>query len=212
MFLDGLQGLFRKPRQLPPEAILAPQKGWSEEDAKMMVNLGLTVKQIQEAAQDAEKISFERTVLYREIDKACTEPLVSSAAELYADYSCPYNALQNASVWVTSKDKKYISNLTKFLNDIGIEERIYDWGYTTGCYGDMFVEVEGEPGIGIISIEDGEHPVNTARVDYRGVLVGFYKNQFDTGAMDVTPGATELLSPWSRVHFRTLGAKKRRAA
>jgi hypothetical protein len=135
---------------------------------------------------------------------------MGAAADLYAEVATNYNQLHNASVWITSQDKKYQKILTKFLDDIGIEERIYDWGCTTGAYGDLLVEVNGEPGLGVISVDDSAHPANLSRTDYGGVLLGFYRTPFESGGFQMSAGECELLPPWKFVHFRLLGVKKKR--
>jgi len=106
------------------------------------------------------------------------------------------------------------------LDRIGIEERIHDWAYTVAGYGDLFVRPIGVPGLGIISVDDSEHPMAVSRVDYEGVLVGFYRTPAGQ-SMGAAPapmasaavsgsGEMKLLPPWEYVHMRLLGAKKKR--
>jgi hypothetical protein len=101
--------------------------------------------------------------------------------------------------------------LNKLLDDIGIEEKIYDWSWTTATFGDLFVEPMVEPDLGVIAVNDELHPIAVSRIDHNGTLVGFYKTP--QGATNSTSEAntSEILPPWNFVHFRLLGAKRRRA-
>jgi len=116
-----------------------------------------------------------------------------------------FSPMHNSTAWITSESHTYQRELTKLLDRIGLEEKIFDWAYTTGSYGDMFVKVNGIPGKGVISISDDEHPLNISRVDHEGVLVGYYKTP-----MGQSCDQRSLMAPWEYVHFRLLGGKKKR--
>jgi 5-methylcytosine-specific restriction endonuclease McrA len=73
-------------------------------------------------------------------------------------------------------------------------------------FGDLFVQVYGEPGVGVVSISDDQHPINVSRVDYNGRLVGFYETPLGYASAD----ERKLLSPYDYVHLRLLGIKRRR--
>jgi hypothetical protein len=133
--------------------------------------------------------------------------MVAGGLALYADVATNFNQLHNASVWITAENRKYENELTSLLDRLGIEEKIYDMAWTTGLYGDHIVKVKAQPGVGIISIEDDDHPINVSRVDYNGVLIGFYQTPEGGG---ISPEAAPLLPPWEYVHFRLLGAKRKR--
>jgi len=131
----------------------------------------------------------------------------NSAAELYADYATLYDKQENASVWATSRDSKYANELNKLFERLDIEEKVYDWAYTTGSYGDLFVELDAVPGLGVVGVNDDYHPMNISRMD-SSVLIGYYKTPHP-GLVD--SHVTDLLPPWDFVHFRVLGSKKRRS-
>ena len=114
--------------------------------------------------------------------------------------------LQESTVWVTAKNKEYQYQIEKMFDIINLEEVIYDWAWTIAAFGDLFVQVFGQPGIGIVSINDDQHPVNVSRVDYNGRLIGFYETPMGYAQAD----ERKLLTPWDYVHLRLLGAKKRR--
>jgi len=120
-------------------------------------------------------------------------------------HNTTFNSLHNATVWVTSENKKYENELNKMLDRIGIEEKIFDWSWTTAAYGDLMVELHGEPGVGIVSVDDSQHPINISRVDNKGILVGFFETP-----LGQTSESRDLLPPWKYVHFRVLGVKRKR--
>jgi intein/homing endonuclease len=113
--------------------------------------------------------------------------------------------LHNSTCWVTSDSPTYQRELTKLLDRIGVEESIFDWAYSTGTYGDLFIKINGIPGKGIISVDDNEHPLMTSRVDHEGSLIGYYK-----APLGQIADAQKLIPPWDYVHFRLLGGKKKR--
>lgn len=141
------------------------------------------------------------------VHNSLTHPLMRSAVGLFADVASTYSQIQGATVWVTSDENQlYESELNFMLDSIDIEEKIYDWTWNVAAYGDLFVRVVAVPGVGIVAVEDDDHPINLSRVDYNGRLVGFYESP--QGA----PGVynKSLMPPWEFVHFRLLGAKKKR--
>lgn len=209
--LKLLMDLWPRPATVPPTSIDEPKR-FSAEDLALLKRIGVDTNKLKESLAQSTQINFERTSIYREVDRAILHWMCGSSVELYADYATAYNTLHNASVWITSDSKKYQSNLTEFLEAIGVEEKIFDWGWTAAAYGDLFVGVEGEPGVGVVHVDDSEHPANISRVDYKGALVGFYRTPFETGGLDVAAGSAKLLPPWEYVHFRVLGAKKKRPA
>jgi hypothetical protein len=132
--------------------------------------------------------------------------MVGGALELYADYVTNYNKMQDATVWCTSDNSKYQVEIEKLFDVMQIEEKIFDWAWTIGTYGDLFVKLNAAPGVGVVSIEDDDHPINISRVDTNGVLVGFYR----TPMSGVTAAEEKLAPPWMFSHFRVLGVKRRR--
>jgi hypothetical protein len=205
-----LQKVFPKLQAVPPEVLKDP-RSLSPEDIKLIGQMGLTYGTLGQSFQESIIINFERTAIYRDIDRATSHWAMAAAGDLFAEVSTNFNQRENSSVWITSTNTKYQKVLTKFLEDIGIEERIYDWAYTTGVYGDLLVEVNGEPGLGIISVDDSAHPANISRTDYGGVLLGFYTTPFEGGGGGMmSVGECDLIPPWKVVHFRLLGVKKKR--
>jgi hypothetical protein len=198
-----LKKLEAKPLSIPVNQI----KGkLSKEDIEILTHLGLTLSELSKKVELETTINYDRSRFYNEVTRAIEHWFVGPAMGLYADYATAFNTLHNASVWITSKSPKYQKELTKLLERIGIEEKILDWAWTTGGYGDLFIEVKGQPGIGVYSINDDEHPLNISRIDHEGCLIGFYRTP--QGQSNSNPQA--IIPPWEWVHCRLLGAKRKR--
>lgn len=168
-----IKKIFKRPPTIPAEMIKDIEK-MSEQDRYLLQTLGFTSRILEETVREATLINFERQKLYREIDAACLHWAMGASVELFADFVTTYSPLHNATVWITSENKKYETELNGLLETIQIEEKIFDWAWTTGAFGDHFVKVNAIPGVGVVSVEDDEHPINISRVDNK-VLVGFFK-------------------------------------
>ena len=178
----------------------------SEENMDLLKKFGVVSTDIRAAIQDQSLILYERSQLYQTVDRSLTHPLMSAAVGMFADVATNRSQTQNASVWVTSKNKEYQYQVEKMLDVINLEEVIYDWAWTIASFGDLFVQVFGQPGVGIVSVNDDQHPVNVSRVDFNGRLVGFFETPMGYAIAD----ERKLLAPWEYTHLRLLGAKKRR--
>ena len=172
----------------------------------MLKKFGIIQSDIRKVLEDYALINYERSQLAQSIDRSLVHPLMSAASSIFADYSTVYSQLQNASIWCTTESKEYQAQIEKLFEIISIEEVIYDWAWTIATFGDLFVQIYGEPGVGIVSVSDDQHPINVSRVDYNGRLIGFY----ETPLGYAQPDERKLLTPWDYVHFRLLGVKRRR--
>jgi hypothetical protein len=134
-------------------------------------------------------------------------PFVSGAINMYSDFAVGQSPTMNASVWVTSDDKQIENILDKFINDMHINERIYDWAGTLGMYGDLFVEAIGNETVGIAYLDDSIHPMDMERIEINGRLEGFVR----TGYMgtNVMGAQAKIEAPWDYSHFRIFGVDKR---
>jgi len=200
-------GIVSRPKDVAAQSVKSyPHLSQAEKD--LLRSTGVVFNEFQQLLYKNTMVNQERRSIYAEIDRALLYPLVGSAMELYSEVATSYNRVNNATVWVTSKEKIYQSVLMKFLDRIGIEEKIFDWTWSTGAYGDLFVEIEGESGLGITNVIDEDHPLNMSRVDYNGRLIGFYDSPISNQAMS---NEKKILPPWQLIHFRLLGVKKRRS-
>ena len=211
-FVQLLPDLTKKPQMVPAEQVKHLEK-LDPEALALFKRAGLTAEMLQKSIEEDVKVSYDRFNIYEEVRRATEHWFVGPAMNLYGNQATSYNPIHNATAWVTSQSETYAKELNAFLNNIGTEEKIFDWGFSIATYGDMFVRLNGVPGLGVISIEDGMHPMNLSRVEYDGILVGFYKtpqgNAQLAGQTDYT-GEKALIPPWDFVHFRLLGAKQKR--
>jgi len=181
---------------------------FTEKERQLLRQIGASVSTISNIFSDVLSINLERAGIYREVERSCDHPYMTGALELYADCATTYNYLHNATVWVTSDNQKYSNDLNEMLNNICIEEKIFDWAWTIAAFGDLFPRVIAKPGLGIITVDDDEHPLNISRVDYNGILVGFI--QTPQGQPSSSSNSITLMPPWEYCHFRLLGAKRKR--
>jgi hypothetical protein len=195
-----------KPKEVPA-AVVTQGKTIGEEEKQLLRSFGVTMQTLTEMMYKQSLVNYERFSLYQELDRSLLHPLMGAAVELYADVSTTYSQLHNASVWITARSSKYENELNALLDQIGIEEKIFDWAWTTAAYGDLFIRVNGEKGLGITSVEDSEHPMNVSRLDFHGRLIGFYESPL--GNMNAAQDR-KLIPPWEYVHCRILGVKKKR--
>jgi len=206
------QNLFRKifPRPATIEADKLQSLGSaSPEQLEMLKRIGTTLTP-SEIIFESTQMNFERERIYQELDKSQLHWLMGAALELFTDVAVTHSSVHNSTVWITSKNRTYERELNDLLNTIGTEEKISDWGSSVALYGDLFIKVQGAPGVGITSVCDDDHPIHISRIDDQGILIGFYETPY--GAPSGGGGTSlELLPPWSFVHFRLLGARKRRA-
>ncbi len=211
MFLKLLKNLVRKRIPVSPDVVMSA--GMSEGDFNQLQMLGVSRGEVEEGLAQALAVNYERMTLYREVDRSLHHWAMGAAVKLFGDYATTYNSLQDSTIWVTSDAKEYNIKINQFLNNIGIEEKIYDWACSLAGYGDLFVKVIGEPGVGVICIDDSYHPASTSRLDFKGALVGFFDTPFESGLGGEAnaSGKADICPPWDWVHFRILGARKRRS-
>lgn len=209
-FVTLLKNLFLKKKTISVESLPEPSQ-LSPTDLDLLKKVGVTYSRILDSLSETYSIRYERSIVYRELERALTHPLMSAAAELYAEYSTPFNPISQKTVWIQSKDSKYQAVLSRMLEEIDIEEKIFDWAYQVAAFGDLFVKIDGHPGLGIVSLEDGLHPSVVNRLDCDGILLGFYESD-PQGTGSISEQEVQLIYPWTYVHFRLLGAVKRRIA
>lgn len=216
-FTQLLPDLTSRPPMVPADTFANGGRQLDKEGLALLKRAGMTAEMLMKSIQADIQVSYERYNLYQELDRALEHWFVGPAVDLYANVATTYSPMHNATVWVTSDSEKIQNELNNMLDRIGIEERIHDWAYTVAGYGDLFVKPMGVPGLGIIAVDDSEHPMAVSRVDYEGVLVGFYKTPSGQ-TIGTAPGPVvgadanemKLLPPWEYVHMRLLGAKRKR--
>lgn len=148
------------------------------------------------------EIVFERNRLYRDYEEIMEDSAVASALELMVDDALPFNADRGKSVWVESDNDALDADLNTRLEELGIEFNAADWGFMTALYGDFMVGLDTQEGKGIMAIDDSIHPIDVDRVDINGKLIAFRDK--------TEKEENQYKDPFSFVHFRMLGAYRRR--
>lgn len=179
----------------------------TQKEKELIRRVGITFSQLQRDIQADVSVTWDRQRYTAQLNRSLDHALMAAAVRLYATSSCTMSPIHNASVWVTSESSKYQKILSNFLDDIGIEEKIYDWAWTVAAFGDLFVEVKGLPNLGVVSIQDDRNPIEISRVEHDGILVGFYDTPLGQSS---NTSEQALIEPWKYVHFRLLGAKRTR--
>lgn len=200
-----LRGLSRKSPTVP--AGVLDQGKLSDNEKELIRRVGITLSQLQQDIQEDVRVAWDRQRYTLQLNRALDHALISSALRLYATSATYMSPIHNASVWITSENSKYQKILSNLLDNIGVEEKIYDWAWSVAAFGDLFLELNGLPNLGIVSIRDDMNPVEISRIEHNGILVGFYKTP-----LGQTIGTDEraVIEPWKFVHLRLLGAKRAR--
>lgn len=209
-FVQLLPEINPKPSMIPAQPFGKSSQKLDKEALMLFKKAGVTAEMLQKAIQHDTRQSYDRFNIYGECARALEHWFVGPAVSLYANVATTYNPIHNATIWVTSENETYAKELNNLLNRIGVEEKIYDWAHSVASYGDLFMKLNGVPGLGIISVEDGMHPMTLSRVEYEGHLIGFYKTPQGNAQTTASTQSHQLLYPWDYTHMRLLGAKKKR--
>jgi len=204
--LDFLKKQFRPIKGVTIPAAQVPPLIKSDASADFVNKFGVVTSDLRQILQDQSLVLYERSQIYQSIDRSLVHPLMSAACSIYADTATVRSPLHESTVWVTSKSKEYTYHIEKMFDIINMEEVIYDWAWSIATFGDQFVQLYGEPGVGLVSVNDDNHPINISRVDYNGRLIGFYETPLGYSVAD----ERKLMTPWDYCHLRLLGAKRRR--
>jgi len=201
-----LRNLTKKSPTIPSEIL---DKGkLSPEEKELIQRVGITFAQLQKDLNIDVSTVWDRQRYTVQLNRALDHALIAAAVRHYAVAATTLSPIHNATIWVTSKSAKYQKILSNLLDDIGIEEKIFDWAWTVAAFGDLFVEVNGMPNLGVVSINDDRNPVEISRIEHDGILVGFY----ETPMGHTSSSEKKIIEPWRFVHLRLLGAKRARPA
>lgn len=206
-YLNLLKLITGKPMSVAADSLPQPGKQPTADDIRQLSRHGLTGNSLSELLMAATQVNFERRGLYGETEEAKGHPLVGAAVELYVDFATAFSRINNATIWPESPDPVYRRELEKLFERVNIEENIAGWANDVVQYGDLFARINGESGVGVFSLDDSYNPEGVSRMDFNGRLLGFVETP------DGVVGKDEehpLLAPWEFVHFRALGARRRR--
>jgi len=209
---DILRDVTSKPPYVPTQDVV---NGLDKDGIDLLKKIGISQGTLTTTIQESIQVNYDRLSLYGQLQRALDHWMVGASMELYADVASAWSPMHESSVWITADSDKYENELNDMLDRIGMEERIYDWAFNLGAFGDLFVRPEAGPGMGIVAVNDNEHPISVSRADYKGQLIGFYwtpntPNSVSQGQGYHENDAYKLMPPWDWVHFRLLGAKKKR--
>jgi len=138
-----------------------------------------------------------RKGLYALYDEMEQDTLVGSSLEMEADDASQYSLDKEATVW--PEEGKYKEDLEDFFDSIDLENKGWGWIYNIAKYGDFFLQVVGEPGVGITRIIDDYHPDQVYRVEINGKLASFIVAMNKSKAYD--DREQYVCEPYHFVHF-----------
>lgn len=206
-----LRKVTNKPEFLDAEPFKRSLK-LSDDDITSLRRLGMSVSTLNREIEAQTSVNYDRYQLYFEIMRSLDHWMMGPAVELFSDVATTYSPIHNSTVWITSDSKKHEKELNDLMDRIGVEEKIFDWAYNCGGFGDLFIKPIGQPESGgVVAVEDDINPLMISRLDYKGHLIGFYDTPIAAQqTSDSSKHKRQIITPWEYVHFRLLGAKKRR--
>jgi hypothetical protein len=167
-------------------------------------------QELQRVYAEMVRVSAERDNRYKDYEDMILDPTVSGGIEMMVDDACQYDRDQGATIWVRTDDPQIRRAAEELFDKQHVEERVFDWGFNTAMYGDMMMQVFGEDGRGVVSIDDDWHPADVQRVDINGHLVGFRTPRAHVETTQAQPGDSIFWDPWDFVHFNIQASQRRR--
>ncbi len=144
-----------------------------------------------ETHQGAQSMAYHqvRRELFRDYDAMDTDPIISSALDIYADESTTKNEYGDV-LQIKSTNEKVRDVLHNLFYDImNIEFNLWPWIRNLVKYGDAFIALEIMPGKGIINVAphsvynverlEGTDPNNPDYVKYKVELDRFGKKEYE---------------------------------
>lgn len=119
----------------------------------------------------AVSLGSTRKALYSLYDEMEQDTMIASTLEMFTDDATQYSMEMNATIWPEAG--KYSEQIKDFFDYINIEDVIWGWAYNISKYGDFFVQVIGEEGVGVVRVVDDYHPQFVYRVEVAGKLSAF---------------------------------------
>ena len=158
------KNIFGNPQEVAiPQVNKAVQGG--EQEQKIFKAYGITSDVLNKLLSDNLVLTSDFVVLCRAVEQSLSHPLMSAAVSAFSDSAIQRSPVNGKIAWVESESKEYKYQIEKMFDIINLEEIIYDWSWSTSLFGNLFVEVNGQKGVGIVSVEDSLHPSLVSRVD-----------------------------------------------
>lgn len=147
----------------------------------------------------------DRASRYRMWDRMDQYELIASALDLYAEECFKYDLEHDASIWVDSDNADVVRVAHKMFDRINMEEIGQGIVRKMCKYGDHFEAVTHNSDTGDIIHLKSPPPINVARVQEHGKLLGFRPNISDNTGKTVTQIQKNQhikWKPWEIIHFR----------
>ena len=85
-------------------------------------------------------ISSQREQQYRIYDEMREDSIISTALEMYADDSTPYNR-DGAVIWAESSDKNCASFCNRLIKNLDLNKNAWNYIYALCLYGEIYIEI-----------------------------------------------------------------------
>lgn len=191
-YLEGKQATVEDIRKILNES--GPSAVYFADDDKEPIKMIAANGGLWTLLQAAGNLDRDRLSRYRDYDEMEDDAIVASALEMCVDDSSQYSREANATVWV-AEDSEYKKEIEEFFHQIDLENKVWGWVYNIAKYGDFFLRVYRESGVGITGLEEDIHPSKVYRIDIQGNLEGFILRDETGSKEDLVYGPSEF------VHF-----------
>jgi hypothetical protein len=145
----------------------------------------------------------DRASRYRNYDRMDQYELIASALDLYAEETFVYDMEHDASIWVTSENADVVRVAKQFFDRVAMEEK------GTGIIrkmiknGDHFEALTHNSETGDIIHLLAPPPINVARIEEHGKLLGFRPNIQGHKNKAASAKTKDIQwRPWEVIHFR----------
>jgi len=145
----------------------------------------------------------DRAARYRSWDRMDQYELIASALDLYAEETFVYDLEHDASIWIDSDNADVVRVGKKFLEQISMEEKGQGIVRKMIKNGDHFEALTHNSETGDIIHMMSPPPINIARVEEHGKLLGFRPNAQGNKNKTIKKTSSEIKwRPWEVIHFR----------
>ena len=144
---------------------------------------------------DYMRINQERKQSYKEYEDMDID-IIAAALDLWADDATQMSLDDAASFYVDCEEAEIRDLLEDlYFHQLHIDDRLWEIVRTFAKYGDYFVRVIGEDGVGVKFCDYSISPDRVTRIDFRGDIRRFIIDE------------QLVLNPWDIVHFKMPGGE-----
>lgn len=146
-------------------------------------------------------LGTDRRKRYEIFEEMDTFDLIQASMDVYAEEVTQVDNDRERTVWVESKDPKFVNAANDFFTNVMMEDQAFALARRTALLGDSIRRLVYQTGKGILSWQF-VHPRDVDRVkDKYNRLIGFRQ----AGMIFRPPIDYPTSWPWDYVHFRVLG-------